>query len=116
VVTHTPHPGFADVADMIRLNDILERDPAGGVVSAADQLAFRHAVVGAVLPYHLVDTDQWPIGDRAQWRAYVEAQSRAGVPALYYADRIDRSGEELTAADLALVARSWAAYRKRLGS
>jgi len=33
------------------------------------------------------------------------------VDALYYVDRIDRSGEELTVADLALVAASWRAYR-----
>jgi hypothetical protein len=115
VITHTPHPGFADVCDMIRLNDILERDSAGGMVPAVDQLTFRYAVAGAVLPDHLVDTDQWPIADRAQWRAYVEAQSRIGVPALYYAERIDRSGEQLTASDLALVAQTWTAYRERLG-
>jgi hypothetical protein len=107
VVTHTPHPGFGDVCDMVRLNDILERDPAGAVVPPVDQLAFRHAVVAAALPQHLVDTDQWPIGNRPQWRAYVAAQGRLGVPALYYADRIDGSQEELTADDLALVARAW---------
>jgi hypothetical protein len=111
VVTHTPHPGFGDVCDMVRLNDILERDPAGRVVAAVDQLAFRHAVVAAVLPDHLVDTDQWPLADRAEWRAYVVAQSRLGVPALYYAERIDRSGEDLTDDDLALVAATWREYR-----
>jgi hypothetical protein len=111
VVTHTPHPGFGDVCDMLRLNDILERDPAGGVVHAVDQLAVRHAVATAALPDHLVDTDQWPIANRAEWRAYVDAQGGFGVPALYYAERIDRSGEELTAADLTLVARAWTAYR-----
>ncbi|GAA3773881.1 hypothetical protein GCM10022225_71900 [Plantactinospora mayteni] len=111
VVTHTPHPGFGDVCDMIRLNDILERDPRGAIVPAVDQLAFRHAVVAASLPGHLVDTDQWPIADVAQWRSYVMTQSRLGVPALYYADRIDQSGEELTGHDLALVASTWRDYR-----
>ena len=106
VVTHTPHPGFGDVCDMIRLNDILDQVPA------AAQLAFRHSIVAFVLPEHLIDTDQWPIADRAEWRAYVEAQAQLGVPALYYVDRIDRSGEELTADDLALVARTWTAYRR----
>jgi hypothetical protein len=117
VVTHTPHPGFGDVCDMVRLNDLLERDPEGGVVAAVDQLAFRHAVVAATLPDHLVDTDQWPIADLTEWRSYVVAQSQLGVPALYYVDRIDRSGEELTAQDLALVARTWSEYRaNRAGS
>jgi hypothetical protein len=68
-------------------------------------------VATAVLPHHLVDTDQWPIADRAEWRAYVAAQGGFGVPALYYAERIDRSGEELTAADLSLVAQAWTSYR-----
>lgn len=113
MITHTPHPGFGDVCDMVRLNDVLELDPAGRVVPAADQVTFRHAVAAAVLPHHLVDTDQWPIGDRAQWRAYVETQARIGVPALYYVDRIDRSGETLTTDDLALVAETWRAYRGR---
>jgi hypothetical protein len=111
VVTHTPHPGFGDVCDMVRLNDLLERDPAGGVVPAVEQLTFRHAVVRAALPHHPIDTDQWPIADVEQWRSYVVAQSRLGVPALYYVERMDRSGEELSAADLALVADSWHAYR-----
>ncbi|MFU8850393.1 hypothetical protein ACNAW0_05335 [Micromonospora sp. SL1-18] len=113
VVTHTPHPGFGDVCDMIRLNDILERDPRGVVVPAVDQLAFRHAVVAASLPDHLVDTDQWPVTGLAEWRSYVVAQGRLGVPALYYAERIDHSGEELTDHDLALVASTWRDYRAR---
>lgn len=115
VVTHTPHPSFADVCDMVRLNDVLERDTEFAEVPAADQLAFRRAVAAAALPDHLIDTDQWPIGDRAQWRAYVEAQARLGVPALYYAERIDRSREELTADDLALVAETWRKYRASRG-
>jgi hypothetical protein len=115
VVTHTPHPGFGDVCDMVRLNDILERDPSGAAVPAVDQLAFRHAVVAAALPDHLVDTDQWPIADLAEWRSYVVTQARLGVPALYYAERIDRSGEDLTDRDLELVARTWRDYRASRG-
>lgn len=107
VVTHTPHPAFGDVCDMIRLNDLLERDPYGQVVPSVDQLVLRHAVVTASLPDHLIDTDQWPMANLAEWRAYVQTQSHLGVPALYYVDRIDRSGEELTGQDLALVARTW---------
>jgi hypothetical protein len=112
VVTHTPHPGFADVTDMIRLNDVLERDPQGAMVPAVDQLAFRHAVVAQSLPGHPVDTDQWPLADRATWRSYVAAQGTFGVPALYYVERIDGSGEELTAEDLARVAAFWRTYRE----
>ncbi|WP_246131264.1 hypothetical protein [Cellulomonas aerilata] len=114
VVTHTPHPGFADVCDMVRLNDVLERNPLQGPVAVADQLRFRHRVATAALPGHLVDTDQWPMPTRSQWRDYVRAQAGLGVPALYYAERIDRTGEPLTDDDLALVARTWAQYRAGL--
>jgi hypothetical protein len=115
VVTHTSHPGFADVCDMMRLNDILEKDPSGRPVPAVDQLAFRHAVASAALPGHLIDTDQWPVANLNEWRAYVLTQSRLGVPALYYAERLDRSGEELSGSDLALVATTWREYRQRRG-
>ncbi|OJV59632.1 MAG: hypothetical protein BGO38_12565 [Cellulomonas sp. 73-145] len=111
VVTHTPHPSFGDVCDMVRLNDVLERDVAGRPVPVADQLRFRHAVATASLPHHLVDTDQWPMPDRAQWRSYVAAQAALGVPALYYAERIDRTQEPLRDDDLALVAATWRTYR-----
>ena len=65
------------------------------------------------MPNHPIDTDQWPIPDRAGWRDYVAAQAELGVPALYYVERIDGSGEELSEDDLALVARTWRTYRDR---
>jgi hypothetical protein len=114
VITHTPHPGFADVTDMLRLNDVLKWDPTGMLVPAVDQLRFRHAVVSATMPGHPIDTDQWPLVDRATWRDYVAMQTGLGVPALYYVERIDGSGEELTEEDLALVARTWRTYRDGL--
>ena len=49
--------------------------------------------------------------DRAQWRSYVAAQAALGVPALYYAERIDRTQEPLRDDDLALVAATWRTYR-----
>ncbi|NED99328.1 hypothetical protein [Phytoactinopolyspora halotolerans] len=111
LITHTPHPSFGDVCDMVRLNDVLERDNAGDRVHVVEQLQFRHAVAAHSLPGHLVDTDQWPMPDRDSWRGYVEEQARLGVPALYYLESIDASGERLTADDLALVARTWKEYR-----
>ncbi len=126
LITHTPHPGFGDVTDMLRLNDLLVHALSGEVVPPAAQLAFRHSVVAATMPEHLIDTDQWPIASRDEWRAYVSDQARLGVPSLYYAqrlhfteylhfaERIDHPGDHLEAADLELVARSWAEYRAGL--
>jgi hypothetical protein len=109
LVTHTVHPWFADVSSMIRLNDVLETDLDRAPVPVADQLRFRAAVTRAALPEHPIDTDQWPMPNRREWRSYVEAQAELGVPALYYVDRLDGPGEALTADDHALVARTWAA-------
>ena len=114
IVTHTPNPAFADIMDMIRLNDIRMLDaidPDGPVVP---HMRYRASVVAAALPGMPVDSDGWCLPDRAEWRAYLGSQAELGVPALYYADRIDLSGEELTAEDLAEVARVWAAWRRTL--
>ncbi|HLS04007.1 MAG TPA: hypothetical protein VK030_04535 [Actinomycetales bacterium] len=116
IITHTPHPSFADVCDMVRTNDVLERDPSGAVVPVADQLSTRVDIVRAAMPNHLIDTDQWPMPDREQWRAYVQQQVTLGVPALYYVYKMDRSDEELGDADLDLVAETWKQYRREIAA
>lgn len=107
VITHTPHPSFGDVCDMVRLNDVLDTDTDGRPVPAAEQLLFRHAVVSRSMPDHLIDTDQWPMQTRADWLGYAEQQAGLGVPSLYYVERIDNSGEEIAGADLEQVAAWW---------
>ncbi|WP_052423501.1 hypothetical protein [Nonomuraea candida] len=107
MVTHTPHPAFGAVTDMIRLNDVLERDARGAPVPAVDQLRHRHAVVAHAMPHHLIDTDQWPMPSRAGWLAYARAQPSLGVPALYYAEAIDTTLEPVTGDDLRRVAAWW---------
>lgn len=114
IVTHAPNPAFADVTDMVRLNDIRMLDaidPDGPVVP---HMRYRASVVTAALPGMPVDTDGWCLPNRAEWLAYLAEQPRLGVPALYYATHLDLTGEELTAADLAEVARVWAGYRRTL--
>ncbi|MGP4097469.1 hypothetical protein [Nonomuraea sp. KM90] len=107
MVTHTPHPAFADVSDMIRLNDVLEFDARGDAVPAVDQLRYRHAVAAHAMPGHLIDTDQWPMPSRADWLAYAREQPSLGVPALYYVESIDNSGEPISGDDLRQVAEWW---------
>jgi hypothetical protein len=109
VITHTPHPSFGDVCDMVRLNDVLDSDVAGRPVPAVDQLRFRHAVVSRTMPEHLIDTDQWPMQTRADWLGYAEAQAGLGVPSLYYVESIDNSREPISGADLERVAAWWGA-------
>jgi len=114
VVCHTVHPSFGDVCDMVRLNDVLKHDATGRHVPVVDQLAFRHAIATRALPHHAIDTDQWPMPSRSEWLDYVVAQPSLGVPALYYLESIDRTGEPIEAGDLAIVASTWAEYREGL--
>lgn len=111
VVTHAVHPSFGDVGDMVRLNDVLERDPRGAKVDVALQARLRAAIAERSQPATLIDTDQWPMPDREQWLAYSRAQVELGVPALYYAESIDGSGERIGDDDLREIAGLWDEYR-----
>jgi hypothetical protein len=84
----------------------------GQRVPVVDQLEFRHAIANRVLPHHPIDTDQWPMPNRAEWLRYAEAQIAKGVPALYYLESIDRSGEHIDSDDLRQVAATWRRYRE----
>lgn len=114
VVTHAVHPGFGDCADMIRTNDVLERDLRGEPVAVVDQLRSRAAIVRASLPHHLIDTDQWPMPSREEWLAYADTQVGLGVPALYYVESVQ--GEPVTIEDLRTVGRGWRRYREQVAS
>jgi hypothetical protein len=116
IVTHTVHPSFGDVIDMVRLNDVLEFDVHGRPVPVVDQVRFRHDVAAAALPGHPIDTDQWPMPNREEWLAYARVQADLGVPALYYVESIDNSGEAITDSDLDEIAAIWKHYREGRGA
>jgi hypothetical protein len=111
VITHAPHPAFVDVADMIRLNDMLRLDDLGPSARVLPQMRYRAAVVRAACPELMVDTDDWCAPDLEAWRAYLREKADLGVPALYYAGHLDATGEALTDEDYAALAESWASYR-----
>jgi hypothetical protein len=103
VITQTPHPSFADVTDMVRLNDMLRLDDPGPVrpETVVPQMRHRAAVAAAAIPDVLVDTDDWTIPDLETWREYLEAKLELGVPSLYYATHLDLTGEPLEVRDYA---------------
>lgn len=113
VVTHTVHPSFSGVSDMIRLNDVLEKSVHGDPVPVADQMRYRHDVVSAALPGHPIDTDQWPMPSRDEWLAYARVQAELGVPALYYVESIDNSRETIGDEHLDEIAGLWRGYREQ---
>jgi len=102
IITQAPHPAFADVADMIRLNDMI-----GGQASVVPQMAFRAELVRAAVPELLIDTDDWRIPSLAAWREYLEVKPDLGVPSLYYATHIDQTGEALGKEDYQLLRAVW---------
>lgn len=110
VITHTPHPGLADVTDMIRLNDMLRLDEENPRSPVVAQMRYRAAVVRAACPELLIDTDDWCAPDLTQWREYLAVKGDLGVPALYYTTHLDRTGEALQPADYAALRELWAAH------
>ncbi|GHH75912.1 hypothetical protein GCM10018793_20600 [Streptomyces sulfonofaciens] len=111
VVTHTPHPAFADVTDMIRLNDMLRLDDPDPWAPVVPQMRYRAAVAAASCPHLLIDTDDWCAPDRDQWRAYGAVKEQLGVPALYVTTHLDRTGEPLQERDYAALRAQWARHR-----
>jgi hypothetical protein len=112
LITQAAHPAFADVGDMIRLNDILAPAPgqdAGACVE--EQMRHRAAVAGAACPQLLIDTDDWCQPDLASWRNYLRIKPRLGVPSLYYAGALE-SGEHLQREDYAALRQTWRAWRE----
>jgi hypothetical protein len=106
IMSHTPHPYLADVLDMIRLNDI----NTGKDVNKA--MTLRAKVASIACPGAVIDTDNWPITDKAAWREYLMLQPELGVPSLYYATHIDNTREPLTEEDYALVREVWQKARQ----
>jgi hypothetical protein len=113
IVTHTPHPSFADVTDMVRLNDMLLVDGVGPLPAVVPQMRYRADVVRAVLPDHPIDTDDWCVPDLATWRAFLDVKLDFGVPALYYTSHVDATGEAFEQQDYEALRRTWAAWRER---
>ncbi|WP_328898614.1 hypothetical protein OHR86_00375 [Streptomyces sp. NBC_00441] len=115
VITHTPHPAFADVTDMIRLNDMLRLDDPDPYASIVPQMRQRAAVASAGCPDLPVDTDDWCAPDLEQWRAYNAMKDELGVPALYVTTKMDRTGEPLQEVDYAALRQLWARWRTAHG-
>jgi hypothetical protein len=116
LVGHAPNPLTAPSLSMLRLNDALRLDDPPLDVDLVGSMRHRAAIVRASCPGVPIDTDDWCVPNRAEWRRYAAAKAALGVPALYYTDRLDLSGEPLTDEDAAVIRETWAAYRTSLGT
>jgi hypothetical protein len=107
LINHAVEPTFAPLADMVRLNDTLRLADPRPWPPVVPQMLHRARIVRAACPDALIDTDDWAMPDRATFREYLERQPELGVPALYYVDRIDLSGEPLLEEDFEAIRRAW---------
>lgn len=112
IVTHTPHPSFVDVTDMIRLNDMLRLGDGHDTESVVPQMRHRAAVARSACPELLIDTDDWCVPSLAAWREYLREKPLLGVPALYYSRSLE-SGERLAPEDYGALRETWSAWRER---
>ncbi|NJD03737.1 MAG: hypothetical protein FIA99_14335 [Ruminiclostridium sp.] len=109
IIGHSPNPYFADVIDVLRLNDIHHADER-----IIKRMTHRARVAGIACPDWLIDTDNWPIPNRKTWMEYMREQPKLGIPSLYYIDYIDISGEKITDDDYEEIRRIWDKYKKEL--
>lgn len=110
LVAQVANPYLADLVDAVRLNDV---STPPGARSFVGEMRHRARVARVACPEALIDTDNWPCPDRAQWAEYVAAQPEMGVPVLYYATGVDLSGEPLRSEDYTLLRDCWQSYRGR---
>jgi hypothetical protein len=111
LITHTPHPSFVDVTDMIRLNDVIRTGDIPPTEYLVPQMRFRADITRAACPELLIDTDDWCVPDKASWRQFLAVKPQLGVPSLYYATHLDATGEELDDDDYAALRSLWAEWR-----
>ncbi len=119
LVTHTANPAFADLVDVLRLNDVPQCPGQNKSYLAAME---HRARVARCAGDWLIDTDNWPSPDRSSFLEYVRVQPRLGIPSLYYVTRIrwQTPGEPwlddpLREEDYGEIRRVWSEYRRELG-
>ncbi|THF76561.1 alpha-amylase family protein [Cohnella fermenti] len=109
LIAHTANPYFADIADVLRLNDLDGESP--------DVLAImrnRAEIARLCNSDWLIDPDNDLMADKRMWRNYVQAQPLLGIPVTYYIRGIAASGEPFDEADYAHLRGVWRDYRERM--
>jgi hypothetical protein len=71
--------------------------------------------VRAACPEMPVDTDGWRLPGQRHLAAYARAAPDLGVPALYYAGRMDLGTDLIDETTWSVLADSWRAYRVARG-
>ena len=114
--THCANPQFADVTEMIRLNDIFS--PSEDI---RPMMEFRARMSQIALPNCLIDTDCDPFISREAWLDYMRLQPRLGIPSLYSITHASFCAEgsppeAIPAGDWDEIRRIWTQYNMGRGA
>jgi hypothetical protein len=112
--THCANPQFADVTEMIRLNDIFSSKE-----EIRMSMEFRARMARIALPGYPIDTDNDPFISRAAWMDYMRLQASLGLPSLYTLTHVSftRPGipaEAILPGDWDEIRRIWKEYNKKI--
>ncbi len=106
--THCANPHFADVTEMLRLNDIFSLHEDVG-----SEMTFRAEMARIALPGIPIDTDNDPFISKKSWLDYLCLQPSLGIPSLYTLTHMSfRHDEPITATDWNEVRAAWNHYLK----
>lgn len=106
--THCANPHFADVTEMLRLNDLFSLHEDVG-----PEMTFRAEMARVALPGIPIDTDNDPFISKKSWLDYLRLQPSLGIPSLYTLTHMSfRHDEPITDADWDDVRATWNTYTK----
>jgi hypothetical protein len=102
IITHMANPYFAEVTDMLRLNDIsyLQR-------GVCDIMRHRQRLALIACPDWLIDCDNSSAPTQEEWLEYMMIQPELGVPSLYFLTGVDGTGEPIPLEDWKRIPAVW---------
>ncbi len=103
------HPYFAEIADQIRLHDYVM-----SLRSAPEIMGYRAKLARAVYGDILIDTDGAGGGTRRDFRRFLAAQPKLGIPTLYFLTGTGcfTFNEE----DIDLIRECWKSYAEKIAA
>ena len=101
------HPYFDEVTDQCRMHDYW-----GTMRNAPEVFSHRVKLATAALPGVLVDMDAGGTGSRRDFRRWIRAQGKMGIPDLYYLSASE--GVPFDAEDVAFIRQAWQEYERTL--
>ncbi len=112
--THCANPQFADVTEMIRLNDIFSPKE-----EIRQSMEFRARMAKIALPGYPVDTDNDPFISREAWMDYMRFQPSLGMPSLYTLTHVSFTkpgipAEAILPCDWDEIRRIWNEYNSKI--